>query len=450
MLESLNAWRKPYTLTFFLDLEETCETSTAAAAIREFEKQLKESTHPAKELIHFLRMFLLPDSEKNYEQIVLSVVFDGNKLDFLNLLVDGFKDALLEVLKNVAGGSELHASQSDADLVSWLMSQNLDPATYHVGTVWNSVTEIRNDRKVYLEISSFLDSRDDLDQLAPQEIKKRITEGVQNRLPQGVSTVEAPSWRSLKLLDAALFILAILLMPSLTAILIVVVLKWAILSLLWLIPVIALTIVLGLGAFIRCLEFMEEDHQMWPDDSHLKNVVANENTGVQNQISLVVDVKSSRARRGVITAVLWIADAVSRHWYTRGRLTGIDTIHFARFFLLKGKRRMLFMSDYDGSWSRYLFDFTGPGSLAVVPIWSSLRGCPKARFLRWPTVGFEERFLPFTRCCQFEVQCWYSGYPQLTVSEIKRNEKIRLGLFKQSSDQEILDWLSLFGGGAGG
>ena len=450
MLESLNAWRRPFTLTFFLDLEEACETSKAAAAIREFEKQLKASTHPVKERIHFLRMFLLPNSEKIYKQIVFSIVFDGEKLEFLNLLVDGLKDALLEVLKNVAGRSELHASQTNADLVSWFLSQNLNPATYHVGTVWNSVAEIKNDRKVYLEISSFLDSQDDLGQLPPQEIKKLIKERVENRLPKRISTGATPALKLLKHLDVQLLILFFLLIPTLPAILIVVVMKWAMFSLLWLVPAVALALILGLSGFIRCLEFLETDHEVWPDESHLKHIAASENNGVQNQISLVVDVKSSRARRVIITTVLWLADAVSRQWYTRGRLSGIDTIHFARFFLLKGKRRMLFMSDYDGSWSRYLFDFTGVGALAVVPIWSSLRGCPKARFLRWPTVGFEERFLPFTRACQIEVQCWYRSYPQLTVSEIKRNEKIRLGLFKQSSDQEILDWLSLFGGGASG
>jgi len=447
MLESLNAWRRPFTLTFFLDLEETCETPKAAAAIREFEKQLKASTHPVKELIHFLRIFLLPNSKQDYEQIVFSVVFDGAKIDFLNLLVDGLKDALLEVLKNVAGSSELH-TQSDTDLVSWLLSQNLDPSTYHVGTVWNSVAEINNDRKVYLEIASFLDSQNDLDQQAPQKIQKLIKERVESRLPKRVSTAATPALRLLSLLDILLLTLLALSIPLLPSIMIIVVMKWAAFNLLWLVPVVAVTLILGISGFIRCLELMEADHEMWPDASHLKHIIANENGGVQNQISLVVDVKSSQARRRTITSVLWLADAVSRQWYTRGRLAGIDTIHFARFFLLKGKSRMLFMSDYDGSWSRYLFDFTGVGALAVVPIWSSLKGCPKARFLRWPTVGFEERFLPFTRYCQIEVQCWYSGYSQLTVSEIKRNEKIRLGLYKQSSDQEILDWLSLFGGGA--
>lgn len=450
MLESLNTWRRPFTLTFFLDLEEACETSKAAAAISEFKKQLIASTHPVKERIHFLRMFLLPNSENNNEQIVFSIVFDGEKLDFLNLLVGGLRAPLLEVLKNVVGGSELHASQSDADIESWLLAQNIAPATYHVGTVWNSVAEIKNDRKVYLEISSFLDSRDDLGKLPPQEIKKLIKERVENRLPKRISTGATPALKLLKHLDVLLLILLFLLIPTLPAILIVVVMKWAILSLLWLVPAVALALILGLGGFIRCLELLETDHEVWPDESRLKDILANENIGAQNQISLVVDVKSSRARRVIITTVLWLADAVSRQWYTRGRLAGIDTIHFARFFLLKGKRRMLFMSDYDGSWSRYLFDFTGVGALAVVPIWSSLKGCPKARFLRWPTVGFEERFLPFTRACQIEVQCWYRSYPQLTVSEIKRNEKIRLGLFKQSSDQEILDWLSLFGGGASG
>ena len=450
MLESLNAWRRPFTLTFFLDLEEACETSKAAAAIREFEKQLKASTHPVKERIHFLRMFLLPNSEKIYKQIVFSIVFDGEKLEFLNLLVDGLKDALLEVLKNVAGRSELHASQTNADLVSWFLSQNLNPATYHVGTVWNSVAEIKNDRKVYLEISSFLDSQNGLDQLAPQEIKKRIKERVENRLPKRISTGATPALRLLKILDIQLLILLILLIPMLPAILMLVVMKWTAINLLWLVPAVALALILGLGGFVRCLELLETDHEVWPDESRLKHILANENIGAQNQMSLVVDVKYSHARRVIIATVLWVADAVSRHRYTRGRLTGIDTIHFARFFLLQGKRRMLFMSDYDGSWSRYLFDFTGIGALAVVPIWSSLRGCPKARFLRWPTVGFEERFLPFTRACQIEVQCWYSGYSQLSVSEIKRNEKIRLGLYKPSSDQEILDWLSLFGGGTSG
>ena len=42
---------------------------------------------------------------------------------------------------------------------------------------------------------------------------------------------------------------------------------------------------------------------------------------------------------------------------------------------------MLFMSDYDGSLDRYLLDFMGVGSRAVIPIASSVAGCPKTRWL---------------------------------------------------------------------
>ena len=104
---------------------------------------------------------------------------------------------------------------------------------------------------------------------------------------------------------------------------------------------------------------------------------------------------------------------------------------------------MLFMSDYDGAWNRYLFDFTEVGSLAVVPIWSNLHGCPKARFLRFPTTGFAQRFLPFTRAFQQRTHLWYSAIKDLTVSEIKRNADIRAGLFRRGGKRTVENWLKL-------
>ena len=182
----------------------------------------------------------------------------------------------------------------------------------------------------------------------------------------------------LRILDLLLFLFAVFLIPALPSILIVVVMGWALTNFFWLVPVVAIAIVLATVALVRYLERVEEDVEMWPEDGHVSDVVSGETVEGQNQMTLFVDVKDSFARRTILWTVLWIAGAVSRHWYRRGKLVGIDTIHFARFFLLDGKTKMVFMSDYDGSWSRYLLDFTGPGSLAVVPIWSSLRlSCSK-------------------------------------------------------------------------
>jgi len=448
MRETLN-WRRPFTLTLILDLDCSREKSKIVASIREFETQLKASTHPVKKLIHFLRIFLLSNGAQAKEQIVFSVVFDGEKIDFVNFLIAGLRTAFLGVVENVAGGGELGALKSDTDLVKWVLSHDCNPSTYHVGTVWNSLAEIHNDRKLFVEISAFFDQHSDLHQFDPQNIKRLVEQMIAVRMPNvALHPDKKRTLLVLRCLDAVLFRLVILLIPTIPAIFFVLLMGWSWISLAWLIPIVTIAILLGFAGFIRYGEIAEEDLELWPDDSHVRRIVSTENVGGQNQITLIADIKDSFFRRSIIVIALWIADAVSRHWYRRGVLAGIDTIHFARFFLINDNTQMLFLSDYDGSWGRYLFDFTGVGSLAVVPIWSSLKGCPKAKFLRWPEVGFEERFLPFTRLCQIETQCWFSSYPRLTVSEIKRNEMIRSGLFKQASDREILDWLALFGGAA--
>ena len=451
MFESLKSWRRPLMLTLFLDLDPAHDRSNVAKAIGEFEKYLKASADPVMERIHFFRIFIMPGSKQGKDRIAFSVVFDGEKIDFLNQLVAGLRTALIPVIKNVVGFNRLSSKPSDTDLAQWILSHDHKPAAYHVGSVWNSLKGINEDREVYLAISEFLDQPSDLAQQKPQEIKSRVEAMLTSRWPNiqtdGQQKVRF-GFELLRILDLLLFLFAVFLIPALPSILIVVVMGWALTNFFWLVPVVAIAIVLATVALVRYLERVEEDVEMWPEDGHVSDVVSGETVEGQNQMTLFVDVKDSFARRTILWTVLWIAGAVSRHWYRRGKLVGIDTIHFARFFLLDGKTKMVFMSDYDGSWSRYLLDFTGPGSLAVVPIWSSLLGCPKARFLRWPEVGFDERFLPFTRCCQLKTQCWFSNYPKLPVCEIKRNEKIRDGLFKPSTDQEILDWLALFNGGA--
>ena len=165
----------------------------------------------------------------------------------------------------------------------------------------------------------------------------------------------------------------------------------------WQIP--AITLLLGAAylLLVRCYELIEGDLLVRPAEGRVAALVADEDFGIQNQFTLLAAVRNSRFRRLTIRIVLWLANAVSKHWYRRGKLVGIDTIHFARFNLIDNGRRMLFMSDFDGGWERYLFDFLGVGSLAVVPIWTNLHGCPKTRFLRFTTTGFAQRFLPFTQ-----------------------------------------------------
>jgi hypothetical protein len=107
---------------------------------------------------------------------------------------------------------------------------------------------------------------------------------------------------------------------------------------------------------------------------------------------------------------------------------------------------MLFMSDYDGSLDRYLLDFTGVGSRAVIPISSNVKGCPKTRWLYGkdnPTT-FGPRLQNLLRTYQLETSVWYNAYPFLTVRDVLVNGAIRDGLFAPAmSEEDAQRWADL-------
>jgi hypothetical protein len=104
------------------------------------------------------------------------------------------------------------------------------------------------------------------------------------------------------------------------------------------------------------------------------------------------------------------------------------------------------MSDYDGSLDRYLLDFMGVGSRAVIPISSNVKGCPKTRWLYGkddPTT-FGPRLRNLLRTYQLETSVWYNAYPTLTVRDVLVNGAIRDGLFAPvMSEEDAQRWTDL-------
>jgi hypothetical protein len=159
---------------------------------------------------------------------------------------------------------------------------------------------------------------------------------------------------------------------------------------------------------------------------------------LKNEVTYWFTVKESWARRQLMTLVLLGSEGGCRHLWTNGELSGIDTIHYARLLQLADKRVMLFMSDYDGSLDRYLIDFMGVGSRAVIPISSNVKGCPKTRWLYGkddPTT-FGPRLRNLLRTYQLETSVWYNAYPTLTVRDVAVNAAIRDGLFAPAMTEE--------------
>jgi hypothetical protein len=439
-------WRNPQSTAIIGNL--------CGSQIDDVIRELKTAAHDLHleqiEKLHYLRIFALGedrdlDGHPLAARLVLSAVFEGGWLEFMRELVKVGSDRLKQILRYC----EAFPTDGDHnDVYEWLLQHREEPQAYHVGTLWDDLQHIKDEYRLWVTIGKHIDeqraagtwgSRD------PVAIRRKIQEFVrtQDSLPQAPRPAvpwRLRFWEALDLLKM-LAILAVL--PALLACLSVWICGWNWWHLLWQIPVIGLLLAGAYLLVVLCYELLEGDLVIKPAAGAVAALVAEEDFGIQNQLTLAIAVRNSRFRRLTIRIVLWLANAASKHWYRRGQLVGVDTIHFARFHLIDEGRRMLFMSEFDGGWERYLFDFLGVGSLAVVPIWTNLHGCPKTRFLRFVTKGFAQRFLPFTRAQQQHTHLWYCTVDYLTVAEIKRNAAVRAGLFGSSSRQAAEEWLKL-------
>lgn len=186
---------------------------------------------------------------------------------------------------------------------------------------------------------------------------------------------------------------------------------------------------------VRRLERAQTDDAPRPAPGAVHTLQLREDHRVQNPLTMCSRVRPGRLRAWVLRVVLRGAEDATRHVWNQGQLAGIDTIHVARFLRCDGGRTLLFMSDYDGSWERYLGDFLGVGQVAVVPIFTHAEGCPPTVGLRHPTPGFAARFLDFTRHDQVHTQLWYSAFATDSLRNLLADRRVVDGLFAEFKDE---------------
>jgi hypothetical protein len=144
----------------------------------------------------------------------------------------------------------------------------------------------------------------------------------------------------------------------------------------------------------------------------------------QNGLTHMVALKPGWYRVFALKTMVYLVTALADAGALTGKLGGIQTIHFARWVALPD-RRLLFFSNYDGSWEAYLGEFVDKASLGLTMIWSNTIWYPKTRLLLFKGAKDEESFKAWTRAYQVKTQVWYSAYPTLSVGDVLLNSKIR-------------------------
>ena len=170
----------------------------------------------------------------------------------------------------------------------------------------------------------------------------------------------------------------------------------------------------------------------------------------QNQLTHIVDIKPGRFRMFTLWLVLQVIGAMASKFYVNGHLGGITSIHLARWVIVRDRRpvprakrrdRLLFFSNYDGSWESYLGEFIDRASMGLTAIWSNTEGFPKTSNLIFAGARDEERFKQWTRDHQRVTQVWWSGVPLSSVQNVRDDVWLRRRVQENLSDEELQTWL---------
>lgn len=198
----------------------------------------------------------------------------------------------------------------------------------------------------------------------------------------------------------------------------------------------------GLAAVLRAKELNDEPAPPGFPPEWVRKLAEREDFQVQNQLTHVVALKPGWFRKLLLRTVLRTINLLARYEYNQGNLGGITTIHYARWVLIEEGRRLVFFSNYDGSWESYLGDFVDKAHVGLTSIWSNTEGFPRTKWLIGEGATDEDNFKAWTRSHQIPTPLWYSAYPELTVRNIRQNTRICAGLVQKPVGAEALAaWL---------
>jgi hypothetical protein len=376
--------------------------------------------------VHFARLFLMPEAtDLQGNPIPACLIYTAD--------VDGSQSRHLRELARSAGtlldsffgySDDYPAEPDFGSRLVWLTAHRLPTAAAYVNTVGRGAQQIRDEARLAAGIQAYLDeSVSELSGRQPMEIYQTVRRDIL-RQPQFAFAQRAAArpplwWRAkdrLHLLAVPLGLL--ILLPPITVILPI----WAI--------------------ALRLQEQREPSDHRRPDADAVAELRAHEDQEAHNPFIAVGLVKEGTLRRLTTVGILQAIKYVARHVFNDGNLAGVKTIHFGRWVYLDDRRRVAFLSSYDGSLESYMDDFIDKLSWGLNAVFSNGYGYPPTRWLFFGGAKHEQDFKNYLRSHQLLTQLWYSAYPDLTARNIANNAAIRRGVSTPLAVEQIPDWLA--------
>ena len=379
-------------------------------------------------LLHFASLVLFEDEEFG-PYLVFENNFDGPLDAYLAELYRHARGGLHQIYRCCIGYPAASA-EDEKTMLAYLKAHVVRPSAYHIGNVGRSAERTRQEAALREQLEQELDRMVSSGEAGASPTSLR--EGIQSfarRQPQWPQIADLQPRQTvaervlpwIKIAAVGIGALALarvawrLLLPA--AAVWVVVLRWK----------------------------EQHDPSRFEPASHelVQRLTAREDNIVQNHLASLIHVKPGPFRRATLRVVLWAANLLART-ATHGQLSGIPSIHFAHWAMIDNGRRLLFLSNYDGSWENYLDDFIDKASTGLTGIWSNTVGFPPTRFLVLAGARNGPWFKAWARNQQTYTAVWYSAYKNLTVNIIDNNSAIREGLVLPLAGAAVKEWLRRF------
>ena len=404
--------------------------------------------------IHFARWVILPEVKGNKGEItfpaklVFSTSFDAPLDNHLRELVNVACIGIDQVYSSCEG----YHSQPErmrANLLDYLQAHMVDYDIFYVGNPGISVSQVHDEAGLRADIEEFLDreaaKHSDWSGHSAGDVRAAIQQFV--RAEPDLAWAQAVPGPSVKPFAwyqwVGISVLVLLMSPGL---------------LLWLLLVriqetredkgrarqVATTCGSRARPFEPTLAVREAKEVI---DRNIREVTTIEDEIVQNQLSHVIEIKPGWFRLATLKLVLKIINFGGLRIYNQGDLFGVRTLHFVRWIIIDEGKRLLFLTNYDGSMISYVGDFVNKSwqiPSALTAIWGNTVGFPDTRWLILDGAHNIDRFAAFLRNYQVPTQVWYSAYKRSTNGNIMNNAKIRRGLIGVLDEPDTLEWLRRF------
>jgi hypothetical protein len=404
--------------------------------------------------LHFARFAVVEEAEHQPAwgqrrhlpaALVLSLVFDGTRVECVEKLIDVARRELDILYASCEG---YPGPKADAAAVrDYLFSHDVVPFVFYQGAEGASVSAVHRTAALYEKLRLRLDARLKHGTAETASSLARDLRPDPPEIDAGDLPPPCPELSELELRLRVLGWIAAVVSPFVVLMLFAALTAWKLgASESWSVAagftplVVILALVLGVEALD--VHRSPRDPQAYHRD--FLRVRADEDLSVQNALSHCVLVKPGVVRWLSLRVVFWAVRQrvalVDRH---AGSLGGIASIHFARWIPLDGGARLLFLSDYDGSWESYLAEFIDRASKGLSSIWSNTHGFPETRLLVFKGARDEGRFKKWAREKQIETPIWYSAYPDRTVANIHNDLRMAQLLAQDKPAPADPAWLGL-------